>query len=200
MLITFDSGGDQYSMKIPSSFNFSTTHRQTFKALIDGGMFAFVNTVPNNRNVWHTGALDHTAMDQDGYMFLVNVANGKGSRLFTSTVNGLCIGLRYEFSAFLANVVVDTLLNIQFAKPNVRFEIQASAGTNDILATFITDEITRYSRMTWAKYGVSFNASSSSVTLLMISHGPGGLGNGIAFDDIELSVCSTVHSGFCPPG
>jgi hypothetical protein len=200
MLITFGSGPDQYSKKAPSSFNFSTAHRQTFQSSINDGMFGFVNTVPDYLFSWHTGALDHTTKDQLGYMFVVNVANGEDSQLFNSTVNGLCIGLRYEFSAFLANVVVDTLLNIQFAKPNVRFEIQASAGTNDILATFITDEITRYSRMTWAKYGVSFNASSSSVTLLMISHGPGGLGNGIAIDDIELRVCSTVHSGFCPPG
>jgi hypothetical protein len=197
MLITFDSGGDQYSMKIPSSFNFSTTHRQTFKALIDGGMFAFVNTVPNNRNVWHTGALDHTAMDQDGYMFLVNVANGKDSQLFNSTVNGLCIGLRYEFSAYLANIVKRIY---GFPKPNVRFEVRAQTVQKDIVAQTITGDIPEYNLMTWSKHGLSFIASSTSVTLLMISNVQADNGNDLAIDDIELRVCSTTYSGFCPSG
>jgi hypothetical protein len=133
-------------------------------------------------------------------MFLVGVGYEKDSELFNSTVNSLCIGLRYEFSAFLANVVVESLLTMLFGKPNVRFEVRASTAQNHLLVKLITGEISRYSNMTWAKYGVAFNASSSSVTLLMISHVPGGLGNSIAIDDIELRVCSTGHSGFCPPG
>jgi len=200
MLITFGSGLDQYSKETPSSFNFTTTHQQTFQSSINDGMFGFVHTVPDYFSQWHTGASDHTTKDQRGYMFLVNVADGRDSKLFTSTVNGLCIGLRYEFSAFLANVVVESLLTMGLSQPNVRFEVRASTAQNDSLVEPITGEISQYSKMTWTKYGVSFNASSSSVTLLMISHVPGGLGYSIAIDDIELRVCSTVYSGFCPPG
>jgi hypothetical protein len=199
-LITFDSGSDQYSNATPSTFNFSTTHQQIFNSTIVEGMFAFVNTVPNNYNAWHTGALDHTAMDQNGYMFLVNVANGNDRQLFTSTVNGLCIGLRYEFSAFLANVVVESPSTILLSKPNVRFEVRASTVPNDLLAESITGEISRSSSMTWTKYGVSFNASSHSVVLLMISNIQGDQGNDLAIDDIELRVCSTPYTGFCPSG
>jgi hypothetical protein len=200
VLITFGSGSYQYSNATPSTFNFSTAHRQTFQSSINDGMFGFVNAVPYYWFSWHTGALDHTENDHGGYMLLVNVADGNDRQLFNSTVNGLCIGLRYEFSAFLATVVADTLLTKLSAKPNVRFEVRASAGTNDILEIFITGEILRYSSMTWKKYGVSFNASSRSVTLLMISHVSRSDGNSIAIDDIELRVFSTEHSGFCPPG
>jgi hypothetical protein len=200
MLITFGSGPDQYSKKAPSSFNFSTAHRQTFQSSINDGMFGFVNTVPDYLFSWHTGALDHTTKDQLGYMFVVNVANGEDSQLFNSTVNGLCIGLRYEFSAFLANVVADNYITNFFSKPNVRFEVRASTVHKDLLAELITGDISRYSSMTWVKYGLSFNASSRSVTLLMISHVSQSNGNSIAIDDVELRVCSNEHSGFCPPG
>jgi hypothetical protein len=200
MLITFGSGPDLYSNQTPSTLNFSTTHQQTFQSLTNDGMFGFVNAVPIYFSSWHTGATDHTTKDQNGYMFLVNVANGKDSELFNSSVNGLCIGLRYEFSAFLANVVVESFATMLLPKPNIRFEVRASTVQNDLLAKPITVEISRYSSMTWAKYGVLFIASSSSVTLLMISHVPGVLGNSLAIDDIELRVCSTGHSGFCPPG
>jgi hypothetical protein len=200
VLITFGSGSDQYSKKKPSSFNFSTTHQQTFQSSISDGLFGFVNTVPDYLFSWHTGESDHTTKDQGGYMFVVNVANGKDNQLFNSTVNSLCIGLRYEFSAFLANVVVESLVTMALPKPNVRFEVRASTAQKDLLAQCITGNISRYSNMTWKKYGVSFNASSRSVTLLMISHISGDLGNSLAIDDIELRVRSTGHSGFCPPG
>jgi len=199
-LITFDSGPDQYSNATPSTFNFSTAYQQIFKPRIQNGMFAFVNTVPNDYNGWHAGALDHTAMDQNGYMFLVTAAGERDSEIFTFTVNGLCIGLRYEFSAFLANVIMESYVSMLVVEPNIRFEVRASTETNDLLAESITGDISRYSNMTWKKYGVSFNASSSSVTLLMIAHVPEVSGNGVAIDDIELRVCSTEYSGFCPPG
>jgi hypothetical protein len=34
----------------------------------------------------------------------------------------------------------------------------------------------------------------------MVSNVKGGDGNDIAIDDIELRVCSTVYSNFCPSG
>ncbi len=207
--ITFGSNSGQYSSEKPSSFGFSTSHRQRFASPIDEGMFSFVNLVPEQKNVfsldiWLNGDInkgwDHTENDTDGYMYIVNVAGGN-SKLFRYTVNYLCIGLRYEFSAYLANVLVKYLVDADsLLQPNIRFEVRNATNENQLLAQFSTDDIPAYEKLTWSKYGLSFNASSSSVVLLMISNAGGGDGNDLAIDDIELRVCSTNHSGFCPAG
>jgi hypothetical protein len=158
-------------------------------------MFAFVNTIPE-LDFSHIGASDHTPNDTDGYMFLVGVGYEKDSELFNSTVNSLCIGLRYEFSAYLANVIKI----FDDREPNVRFEVRASTVQNELLAQFIIGDIHDYDDITWSKHGLSFIASSASVTLLMISNVQADDEKVLAIDDIELRVCSTVSSGFCSPG
>jgi hypothetical protein len=145
MLITFGSGPDEYSNETPSSFNFSTTHRQIFTSQVGTGMFGFVNKVFDFSNSWHGGALDHTLNDTGGYMFLVDVAEEEGSEFFKSTVNGLCIGVCYEFSAYLANIIKK---NYDYSKPNVRFEVRATAWQNDSLAQEVTGGIPQYDNMT----------------------------------------------------
>jgi hypothetical protein len=97
----------------------------------------------------------------------------------------------------LANIVKK---NLNDPKPNVRFEVRAQTVQKDILAQTITGDIPDYETMTWSKHGVSFIASSTSVTLLMISNVTVIRGNDLAIDDIELRVCSTPYFGFCPSG
>jgi hypothetical protein len=197
LLITFGSGSDRYSNNTPSSFNFSTKHNQTCGPKIDNGAFGFTNAVPNNMNHWHNGELDHTPNDTNGYMLVVNVNGQNGSLLFNSTANDLCIGQCYEFSAYLVNI--DKGLDNRI-KPNVRFEVRALPAQKNLLAQIVTGGISQYNNMTWAKYGLSFIASNSSVVLLMISNAQGHIGNNIAMDDIELRVCSTAYPNFCPSG
>jgi hypothetical protein len=129
-------------------------------------------------------------------MFLVGVLDEKDSELFNSTVNGLCIGLRYEFSAYLANVFEKS----HDLEPTVRFEVRASTVQNKSLAQFIMGDISEYDDITWDKHSLSFIASNTSVTLLIISNVQKEDDNVLAIDDIELRVCSTTYSGFCPPG
>ena len=194
LLITFGCGSEQYSNKTPSSFNFSTIHQQTFDSKIDHGWFALVNVISNSYQTWHSGALDHTANDVNGYMFLVDVAKNKDRQLFKSIVEGLCIDQCYEFSAYLANIVKK---RYDAPKPNVRFEVRANTVQNDLLAQTITGDIPAYDKMTWSKYGLSFIASNSSVVLLMLSNIKEDNGNDLAIDDIELRACSTIQSDFC---
>jgi hypothetical protein len=196
LLIKFGFGSDQYSNKTPSSFNFSTTHQQQSESLTEDGMFSFVNAVAKNNDAWHAGASDSTPNDDGGYMFFINIAEND-SQLFNSTVNNLCIGLRYEFSAFLANVIKKTM-NPTYKKPKIRFEVRTTTIHSHGLTQLTTDDIPEYENMTWTKYGLSFIASSSSVVLLMISDIEEGGGNDIAIDDIELRACSTIQSDSCP--
>ncbi len=195
--ITFGSGTDEYSTEIPASFNFSTANEQRFKPNIEDGMFGFVNLVPNPYAVWHGGALDHTANDVGGYMFFINVGDQANRQLFRSVVINLCIGLRYEFSAYLTNV---DKIQANRSEPNVRFEVRASTSTKRSLAQLITGDIPQYDNLTWFKYSLPFIAATSSVELLMVSHVGGKTGNDLAIDDIELSVYSTAHCSYCCPG
>ncbi|CAF4947179.1 unnamed protein product, partial [Rotaria sp. Silwood1] len=156
-------------------------------------MFAFVLKVPN-RQPWHANKLDHTMDGKNGYMFLVNVGNS-GSSLFDSKISNLCIGRRYEFSAYLANVRKPSPKS---AKPNVRFEVRTTAANKHIIATKNTGDIVETNEMTWLKYGLSFVAKNSSVVLLMISNVKSTSGNNLAIDDIELRVCPAIQPNLCP--
>jgi hypothetical protein len=59
-----------------------------------------------------------------------------------------------------------------------------------LLAQVATGNISATQDMTWVKYGLSFTATTTSVTLLLISNAPGGYGNDLAIDDITFRVCA----------
>ncbi|CAF1186036.1 unnamed protein product [Adineta ricciae] len=192
--ITFASGRPQYSRSKPSEFNFTTTYKQRFEPVTNDGMFSFINSIHNDfHGAWHTGAIDHTE-DEGGYMLLVN-ADYRPGEFYKGQVDNLCIGLRYEFSVYLANLCIP----LDRIKPNVRFEVRSPSTGNQLLAQLRSGPIPVQRQLTWNKYGLSFVAPSSSVVLLMISDAPGGMGNDIVIDDIALRVCSHEGTGFCPP-
>ncbi len=200
-MITFGSGSDPYSSKTPSDFNFRTDHQQKLPLPEKDGQFSFVNTIPKGVNSWHDGVSDHTMNDDvSGYMFLVDMGAYR-SQISSTTVHNLSIGLRYEFSAYLANVIRKDAWVTHF-EPNLRFEVRSSTAENQLLAQLSTGDISKYDKMTWSKYGLSFVTPSSSVVLSLISNVLTSrlLGNDVAIDDIELRVCSTNHSGDCSSG
>ncbi|CAF4069139.1 unnamed protein product, partial [Rotaria sordida] len=145
-LVTFGSGSATFSSATPANFSFTTTYQQAFTIPIEDGYFAFTNAIPNVNTVWHTGALDHTPNDIDGYMFLANADPNPG-QFYRGTVNNLCIGERYEFSAYLTNLVGPFGL----AKPSVIFQIRTSTSDNTLIGQLDTGEIPEYSTMTWTK-------------------------------------------------
>ena len=191
-MITFGNGSAQYSTATTDDFDFSTTYIQRFEPVTNDGMFSFINSVHNDfDNAWHTGAIDHTG-DDGGYMYLVNADITPG-QFYNGRVDNLCIGLRYEFSVYLANLCKPS----GKINPNVLFEVR-SMDKNVLLAQLSSSNIVEQETLTWEKYGFSFIAPSSSVNLLMISNAPGGIGNDIVIDDIALRVCAQEGSGFCP--
>lgn len=190
LLITFGNGKVQYSTSSPNDFDFNTTYKQRFAPTTNDGMFSFVNLV-NENSAWHTNAKDHTG-DDGGYMYLVN-ADFKPGQFYNGRVDNLCIGLRYEFSVYLANLCKPS----GRINPNVLFEVR-STDENILLAQLNSGDIVEHGTLSWEKYGLSFIAPSSSVNLLMISNAFGGNGNDIIIDDIALRVCAHKGSGFCP--
>ncbi|CAF4536815.1 unnamed protein product, partial [Rotaria socialis] len=98
-LITFGNGSSDNPNKTSSDFNFTTSHTQNFQKPTGPGHFGLVNKVPGDVGTWHTDALDHTANDSDGYMFLLDVGNDIHQPLFSYKVDNLLSGQCYEFSA-----------------------------------------------------------------------------------------------------
>jgi hypothetical protein len=199
-LITFGSGSDLYSSKTPSDFNFRTDHQQKLPLPENDGQFSFVNTIPKGVDSWQDGVSDHTENDTGGYMFLVDMG-AHGTEIFSTNVHNLSIGLRYEFSAYLANIIRKDKL-VSYPEPNILFEVRTSTAENQLLAQLSTGDISKYDEMTWSKYGLSFVTPSSSVVLSLISNVQNltSIGNDVAIDDIELRVCSTNYSGNCSTG
>jgi hypothetical protein len=192
LLITFGNGPSQYSTSTPADFDFSTTYQQKFEPVTNDGMFSFINLVHNDFNdAWHTNATDHSE-DNNGYMYLVN-ADYKPGQFYNGRVDNLCIGLRYEFSVYLANLCKPS----GKINPNILFEVRSVDG-NVLLAQLESGDVAEHDTLTWEKYGFSFIATSSSVNLLMISNALGGGGNDLVIDDIALRVCAHEGSGFCP--
>ena len=155
-------------------------------------MFSFINLIHNDfSGVWHTNATDHSG-DNGGYMLLVNADYTPG-QFYNGRVDNLCVGLRYEFSVYLANLFKP----LGRINPNVLFEVRSVYG-NTLLAQLDSGSIAEHENLTWEKYGFSFIAPNSSVNLLMISNARGGNGNDIVIDDIALRVCAHEGTGFCP--
>ncbi|CAF4892537.1 unnamed protein product [Rotaria socialis] len=190
LLITFGSGNQTYSNKTAEELNFTTSYTQSFKDQITSDKFALVNKVPV-ANEWHSGASDYTTDDTDGYMFLVNV--GKEDKcIFKYEVHNLCVGLRYEFSAYLANVMKEEHYD---GKINIKFRVKETPESKKSkIVEKKTDDISAYENMTWEKYGLSFVAQTGAAELFLDSKYEGKKNYYLAVDDIKLRICSANRS------
>ena len=197
--ITFGVGTDKYSSALPASFGFATTYNQLNAGPLTDDHFSFVNEVPADYGVWLGGALDHTqgtdAGGSKGYMMLVG-ADATPGEIFRFSVHNLCLGARYEFAAYVANVVKK---GSNLIKPNIRFEVRTGTIDNTLIASVASGDMDEYDTLTWNQYGMSFYTPTTSIVLLMISNSGGGGGNDFVVDDITLRTCASAASGTCPP-
>lgn len=185
----FGSGTSAYNTSPASSFGFSTTFTIWNKANTNDGFYSIVNRIPNDfSGIWHTGGLDHTPGDVNGYMLLVNGDQTLGE-FYRDTAVGLCTGATYEFSSYLANVFRPAGSGVPASNaPRVRFEIRDM--TNTVLFSSNSGNITTSAAFTWTKFGITFNAPSSPLILVMVSTAPAGTGNDIVIDDIAFAPCT----------
>ncbi|MBC8153277.1 MAG: gliding motility-associated C-terminal domain-containing protein [Bacteroidetes bacterium] len=153
-------------------------------------------------NNWHSLYEDHTPGDTKGNMLVVNAAQEAGE-FYKQTVPGLCNGTTYEFSAWIINLVntlptngCNALTPIPL-DPNVTFRVELPNG--QVLKTINTGSVPRTNDPTWTRYAALFTLppSANSVVIKLINNGPGGCGNDLALDDIQLRPCRpTLRIGF----
>jgi gliding motility-associated-like protein len=143
-------------------------------------MYSIVNYTSGCYGAWHT-LTDHTG-DKNGYFMLIN-ASYQPSDFFLQTVNGLCDGTTYRFSAYIINMFQVS----GGIEPNVTFTIEKTDGT--VLSTYNTGDILMTQAIQWGNYGFYFTTpvGVSTVVLRMHNNAPGGGGNDLALDDITFT-------------
>ncbi len=146
------------------------------------GQYTIANSTSNCwGGNWHT-ITDHTG-NTNGYFMLVN-ASYQPSDFYVQTVNGLCNGTTYEFSAWILNMIKN--LNDRGILPNITFSIEKTDGT--VLQSYNSGNIPLANPALWRKYGFYFTTPPgvSSVVIRMRNNAPGGGGNDLALDDITF--------------
>jgi len=147
---------------------------------------------------WFNVPYDHTG-NPNGYMMIVN-ASYDPSIFFTQKASGLCPNTTYEFSAYILNLIIPSVITAGNVEPNITFSIQTTSGA--ILATYNTGTIppTPYSQgPTWVQYGTFFTtpANATDVVVVMTNNAPGGNGNDFILDDITFRACGPIiREGF----
>ena len=182
---TFGNGTALVSSVAAANFSFNSVLQQIYSTSLSNGIFFFTNRVDSSD--WHFGSPDHTPNDINGYMMIVG-SEGPPKEFYRRAADELCISQRYEFSAYMANLVPPRGLE----NPIVRFEIRTAPPLNETIARFDTGPILEKATLTWVKYGVSFVPSNQSVILSMIALVASGGGNDLAVDDITLRPCGST--------
>ncbi len=154
-------------------------------------------------------AYDHTDPGR-GRSLIVNADIDPG-RFYTLKIDNICPGSHLYFSAWVFNLINPNAPNTifygpnTFNDPNLLFVLTSEDGNT--LTTYNTGSIPKVtdSAKNWRPYGFEFVAgSSSSITLTLYNNAPGGNGNDLMIDDIEVYLCAppiTIEgqsSYYCP--
>jgi hypothetical protein len=197
--ITFGEGTSKYSTAKPAALGFSTSYTQSSNTKLVDGSFTIINEIPEDYKEWLGGGLDHTtscnAGSKKGYMMAIGVKVGQNSNdILTIKADKLCLGLRYQFSIYAANIMK---AGYNYIRPNLQLDVHSASGSKALIVSSSTGNIDEQKSLTWIQYGVSFIATSTSVVLSISSNAPGGRGNDVALDDITLTSCSSNTNGVC---
>lgn len=161
-----------------------TTYLWEGSGFVQDGEYGLLSALPGAAGTWwHTGS-DHTVGDTDGRMMLVN-ASFTADTFFQRTFTQLVAGADYDFSAWItnANSAGSPIL------PNVKFRV-VDPATGSTLSEVDTGNIPATGSLEWERFALQFTATQPTVRLEIVNNAPGGNGNDLAIDDINLSpVC-----------
>ncbi|UOE48426.1 gliding motility-associated C-terminal domain-containing protein [Mucilaginibacter sp. SMC90] len=150
---------------------------------------------------WHKVIHDHTG-NSNGYMMMINASN-EPSTFYTRMVPSLCPATAYEFSAYILNLLKNTVVGPTVQQPDILFSIETTAG--EVLDTLRTGSVTATAGPVWKKYNLVFKTPDNvnSLVLKISNRAPGGPGNDLMLDDIEFITSApkiTVPTMFSPNG
>lgn len=145
------------------------------------------NTGVTQNNTWHLVTQDHTGKP-NGYYMMVNADYTPGI-FYQSTVNGLCDGTYYVFSAAIMNILKPSACGGTGITPDVKFTIKDLGGS--VLQEFSTGDVLPTATPQWNVPSFNFflPPGNNSVQLVLSNTNPGGCGNDLLLDDILFSPC-----------
>jgi len=167
----------------------STTYSFTGTSCPSDGSYTVVNSTSGCfGNSWYNIPEDHTTNDNNGYMMLVNASFNPGD-FYVDTVKDLCSNTKYEFAAWIVNVLPQTQCGGNPIAPKLVFNIETITGV--VLGTYSTGDIVSPGTPEWKQYGLFFTTpiNTSSVVIRLTNTAPGGCGNDLALDDITFRPC-----------
>ena len=156
-------------------------------------------------------ATEDNSEDSLGYFMVVN-AGPEPDILFQSEITGLCENTTYQFSASIINLAnpsffpfnpngIDTTI-----LPNIDFLVTPSGTPINVLEiyppTYNTGDI--LNDTTWNTYGFTFTMKPGQTGFLLAlrNNAPGGNGNDLGLDNINISVCGPISTiepyAICP--
>jgi gliding motility-associated-like protein len=136
-------------------------------------------------NTWLTVAGDHTHDVGGNYMLVDGESTSKA--VHTDTINNLCSGINYVYSAWITDVLRPISCGGQPKLTSLTFTVKSIRG--DTIATYNTGDIPTAQDMNWKEYGFSFQPNISTVILSITIDKKNGCGSAFAIDDITLRPC-----------
>jgi gliding motility-associated-like protein len=140
-------------------------------------------TITNNTSSWGSFAVSwvnvgDNSSDPNGYMMVVNASVSPGT-FYEKTINNLCEGTLYQFSADAINLLIPSVSGIS---PNIDFLING-------VVQYSTGAIPQDGQ--WNTYGFTFTTDpgTTSLDLAIRNNAPGGSGNDLAIDNISFRTC-----------
>jgi len=165
----------------------------------DDGQYTIANSLTGSGNchptTWQNVTSDHTG-NPNGYMMIVN-ASVAPSIFFTQSAPTLCPGTKYQFSAYILNLITLAASGPEVSEPNITFSVETTDGT--VLAIDSSGTIPPTNSPTWVQKTLFFTTpnNATSVVVKMTNNAPGGDGNDLILDDITFRACGPViESGF----
>ncbi|MBC7778495.1 MAG: hypothetical protein H7125_00180 [Proteobacteria bacterium] len=140
-------------------------------------------TVGANPFAWHNlfvPLADHTT--GSGLMFIGNGSSNTTDRVWFQSINGVTIGQRYFFEAFVANVCCNPSGPQGAAVATLSFFANGA-----LLGTRTTNQLG-----IWEGLSTDWIADSGTVDLMILNSQAALTGNDFAVDDINFSITSTT--------
>ncbi|MCP3100362.1 gliding motility-associated C-terminal domain-containing protein [Myxococcus sp. K15C18031901] len=163
----------------------ATTYLYNPSCAISPNEYTRTNSSVACRANWHGIPSDHTPGDSNGYFLMVD-ANESLGEFYRTTVQGLTSSFRYEFSAWVGNLV-----NVEVADwqdPSIQFELH-SGGT--VIASSANITVPFTSQFAWRKVGFMFDlpVGVTSLDVVVVNRHGEHNGNDLVLDDIAFAPC-----------
>ncbi len=145
------------------------------------------------QDYWYFGSASYDHTDPGNGRSLIVDADFEPGQFYTLKIKDICPGTHLHFSAWVFNLMNSGAPNTafygpgNFNDPDVRF-VLTDGISGDILKIYDTGSIPKVTNPAdnWRPFGFDFITSSSSVILTLYNNGPGGNGNDLMLDDIEV--------------